>query len=227
MVLFLESLYRSWRKVRFLSNLPGRIVAVEGIDQSGKRTQTRLLANRLKRTGAKTSTISFPIYDSPSGHQIRSYLEGKQDYSPEALHMLFSLNRWESSQLIDKQLNSNDFVIADRYTPSNLAYGVSRGLSLRWLLELDKGLPVPSLVVVLDVPIQSSFARKSKNRDVHEKNEKFLAEVKRTYRILARRLGWRIVDGRRPVSEVHAAIWKLVVQKFSLDKNGWGAKPLG
>lgn len=132
--------------------------------------------------------------------------------------MLYSLNRWENQKLISNLLARSDFVIADRYTPSNLAYGASRGLRLDWLRGLDKGLPMPSLVIVLDVPVHYSFNRKTKNRDVHERDEKFLTEVKRTYHILARRLGWKMVDATRPVEEVHATIWKAVTREFTIPK---------
>ncbi len=194
----------------------GRIIALEGIDQSGKRTQTRLLADELKKKGAKVSTISFPIYKSPSGRQIQRFLEGKQKHQATALHMLYSLNRWENQEQIIKPVQNSDFVIADRYYPSNLAYGVSRGLSLEWLQGLDRGLPTASLVIVLDVPVPASFARKSRGRDVHEKNRQLLAKVRRTYRKLAKKLGWKIVDATRPVEEVHEAVWGLVRKKFGL-----------
>ncbi len=194
----------------------GRIIALEGIDQSGKRTQTRLLADELKKKGAKVSTISFPIYKSPSGRQIQRFLEGKQKHPATALHMLYSLNRWENQEQIIKPVQNSDFVIADRYYPSNLAYGVSRGLSLEWLQGLDRGLPTASLVIVLDVPVPASFARKSRGRDVHEKNRQLLAKVRRTYRKLAKKLGWKIVDATRPVEEVHEAVWGLVRKKFGL-----------
>ena len=162
--------------------------------------------------------VSFPIYDSFSGRQIRNYLKGKLNYSPETLHMLYSLNRWENQKLISNLVARSDFVIADRYTPSNRAYGAARGLRLDWLRGLDKGLPIPSLVVVLDVPVRSSFNRKTENRDVHEGDKKFLNEVKRTYRVLARRLGWKIVDATRNVEEVHATIWKMIASDFTLPK---------
>ena len=188
---------------------------MEGIDQSGKRTQTRLLADRLKRANTRVSTIGFPIYESPSGRQIRSYLKGRQDYAPQALHMLYSLNRWENRELINKLVHSSDYLIADRYTPSNLAYGLSRGLSLGWLQVLDKGLPTADLVVVLDVPIVSSFERKSKNRDVHERDREFLIKVRRTYRLLSRRLGWKILDASGTSGEVHTAIWQTILRRFN------------
>jgi dTMP kinase len=196
--------------------LRGRIIALEGIDQSGKRTQTRLLANELKKRGSKVGTISFPIYKSPSGRQIQRFLEGKQKYPATALHMLYSLNRWENQEQTIKLTQNSDFVIADRYYPSNLAYGVSRGLSLDWLQGLDRGLPTASLVIVLDVPVPASFARKSRGRDVHEKNRQLLVKVRRTYRTLAKKLGWKIVDATRSVDEVHEAVWSIVRKKFRL-----------
>jgi dTMP kinase len=196
--------------------LPARIIALEGIDQAGKRTQARLLVRRLKRGGLRASSLSFPIYESPSGHQIRRFLRGKQNYPPEALHMLYSLNRWENQAIIYKLVDRSDFVIADRYTPSNLAYGVSRGLSLNWLKALDKGLPLAHLVMILDVPVPSSFARKRTDRDVHESDRQLLAKVRHNYKMLAKRLGWKTIDATMPVGEVESAVWNLVAREFKL-----------
>ena len=192
----------------------GKIIALEGIDQSGKRTQTRLLAEELERKGARVGTISFPVYRSPSGRQIQRFLAGKQEYPATALHMLYSLNRWENQDRITSLAEKSDFVIADRYYPSNLAYGVSRGLSLGWLQGLDRGLPTASLVIVLDVPVLSSFGRKSSGRDVHERDKQLLLRVGRTYRTLAEKLDWKMVDANRPVEEVREAVWGIVRRKF-------------
>ena len=204
------------RKSVFRQPLPARIVALEGIDQSGKRTQARLLADRLQRAGTKVAAISFPIYETPSGRQIRRYLKGNRDYPPEALHMLYSLNRWENRELISKLVSNSDLLVADRYTPSNLAYGLSRGLSLSWLQGLDRGLPIADLVIVLDMPIASSFKRKAKDRDVHESNTEFLMRVRRSYKSLSAKLGWKIVNATGTSGEVHSAIWKTILQRFNL-----------
>jgi dTMP kinase len=189
---------------------------LEGIDQSGKRTQARLLVHRLKREDLKVESISFPIYESPSGRQIQRFLMGRRDYPPQALHMLYSLNRWENRGLIHRLVARNDFVIADRYTPSNLAYGVSRGLSLRWLKTLDEGLPFADLVIVLDVPATSSFARKRRDRDVHENDRRLLVKVRQTYKAFAIRFGWKTIDATRPVGEVESVLWSLVARRFKL-----------
>jgi dTMP kinase len=196
--------------------LQARIIAFEGIDQSGKRTQTKRLAKRLELRGFAVRTVSFPVYKSFTGRLIRRYLEGDQNYSKQALHMLYSLNRWENQELIHSLLRSADFLITDRYTPSNLAYGVSKGLNLKWLVNLDTGLPKADLVIILDVSVKSSFARKSNQRDVHEKNSELLIRVNRAYKKLGRKLGWKTVAGTNSVKDVESAVWRVVQQKFGI-----------
>ncbi len=129
--------------------------------------------------------------------------------------MLYSLNRWENKELINKLVRNSDYLIADRYTPSNLAYGLSRELSLGWLQGLDRGLPIADLVIVLDVPITFSFGRKSKNRDVHESDKEFLMRVRRSYKSLSTKLGWKILNATGSSGEVHAAIWQTILQRFN------------
>jgi dTMP kinase len=179
---------------------------VEGIDQAGKKTQTGLLARSLHGEGFKVAILSFPIYTTSSGRLIRSFLAGRAEVSPNVLHMLYSLNRWEKLETIRGLLKKNDFVLCNRYTPSNLAYGEARGLNVEWLLGLDLGLPEPGVVFVLDVAVPKSFSRKTAKRDVNEKDRAFLDKVRRNYRTLARRFGWRLVDGTKSPEEVHEHI---------------------
>src|SRR3989475_2234300 len=165
--------------------VPSRIIALEGIDQAGKKTQTRLLSASLRREGFKVGTLSFPIYSTSSGRLIRSFLAGRANTSPHALHMLYSLNRWENRETINGALKKSDFVICNRYTPSNLAYGEARGLSVQWLAGLDAGLPEARGVFLLGVSIPRSFSRKTRRRVGHERERALLGNVRRKYRLLA------------------------------------------
>ena len=183
-----------------------RLIAIEGIDQAGKKTQTSLLAMSLRREKFTVSILSFPVYATASGRLIQSFLSGRTKPSPQVLHMLYSLNRWEKIEMITGGLKKTDFVLCNRYTPSNLAYGAARGLNVDWLSSLDSGLPPPGAVFVLDVPVQRSFSRKIARRDVNEQDRAFLDKVRRNYRLLARRFGWRLVDGTKPPMEVHEQI---------------------
>ena len=127
---------------------------------------------------------------------------------------MYSLNRWENLESMRRLVADSDFVIVDRYIPSNLAYGMSRGLDLDWLKSLDKGLPEANLVLILDLPVPASFARKWTDRDVHERNSKFLLRVRRVYRLLAGKLGWKVVNAAAPPERVHTDVWNQVRKNF-------------
>ncbi len=188
--------------------LPPRFIDMEGIDQSGKKTQARLLVAKLRRQGFKVATLGFPIYTTPAGREIRAFLDGKRNYPLQAVHMLYSLNRWENKDAIIRRLGGVDFLVTDRYYPSNLAYGFARGLDLNWLATLDRGLPKPDAVVVLDVPVRASFSRKARGRDLQESDRALLLRVRRSYLRLARKYHWRVVNGAGPPASVHEEVWK-------------------
>ncbi len=188
--------------------MPAHFIDIEGIDQSGKKTQSRLLVAKLRRQGFKVATLDFPVYSTSAGREIQAFLNGKRNYPPRAVHMLYSLNRWENLARIVRNLDSKDFLLADRYIASNLAYGLAKGLDLEWLHSLDQGLPKPERVVVLDVPVGSSFARKGERRDLHESNRALLLRVRRNYLKLANKFNWHVVDGTGAVEIVQSQIWK-------------------
>ncbi len=179
-----------------------RLVAIEGIDQSGKKSQTGLLERLLRRRNLKVGTISFPIYNSRSGRLIRAYLDGKVRLPFPAACMLYSLNRWEQLDRLRQLMAESDFVVANRYTPSGLAYGIAGGAQMSWLRALDEGLPRPKVVILLDVPVDTSFVRKKVARDIHESNAEYLRKVRRAYLKLARSHGWHVVDGTGSKAEV-------------------------
>lgn len=190
--------------------MTGRFVVIEGIDQSGKETQSRLLVGRLKWDGHKTEKLSYPIYTSFSGREIAAFLEGKRSYPYQVLHMLYSMNRWESLDKLRELLRDSGYLIVDRYYPSNLAYGIARGLDERWLLSLDRGLPEPNKIILLDTSVDASFARKTSGRDVHERDKKFLKKVRKSYLSLAKRRKWIVVNGNRSLAEVNEDLWNAV-----------------
>ncbi len=186
--------------------MPARFIDLEGIDQSGKETQTRLLLREFRRQGLETVSLDFPVYSSRIGREIRAFLNGERNYGSQVVHMLYSLNRWENQNRIVEALDSADVVMTDRYTPSNLAYGLAKGLDLEWLANLDRGLPEPEKVLVLDVPVENSFARKPKRRDIHEGDHALLVRVRKNYLSLARKFGWRVIDANRPMTIVNKEI---------------------
>jgi dTMP kinase len=190
---------------------PGKLIVVDGIDQSGKRTQTQMLARKIRAIGRRVSIWNFPDYSTPLGHQLRSYLTGKARYDLHAVHLLYAANKWERVASIAREISSGRIVLVNRYTPSNLAYGIAHGLSLNWLESLERELPKPDLVLILDVTPRVSFKRKSQLRDVHEANLSYLRKVRRVYLQLAKRYQWRLVDGAKDPTAVNFELWRAVL----------------
>ena len=192
------------------------IIVFEGGDQAGKKTQSALLQRKLKSAKIKATVFSFPDYSTPIGKEISKYLHGKRKFPPQVIHCLLAANRWEKLDEIKKAQQKNSIVIMNRYRESNLVYGLVNGLKLEWLENLDSGLPKSDLVIVLDVPQTESFSRKRSNRDRFEKNKDFSNKISRTYRKMAVKKKWKIVDATKSKREVHEDIMKIFGKKIGI-----------
>jgi dTMP kinase len=188
----------------------GKLIAIDGIDQSGKRTQTQILAKRMRSAGYRVSTWNFPDYTTRLGRELRTYLTSKKRFDFHAVHLLYAANKWERAASLNRQIDLGRVLIVNRYTPSNLAYGVAHGLSLSWLESLEKELPKPDLVLILDVSPRTSFRRKKQRRDVHEGDLSYLNKVRGTYLRLAKKYRWTVVQGERDPEVVNAELWRAV-----------------
>jgi dTMP kinase len=192
-------------------NRRGIFIAIEGIDAVGKKTQTSILSSWLRSRGLSTRTLSFPVYGTTIGKEIRKFLAGGADYPPEVRAMLYAANRWETKARLESTLSETDATIVNRYSGSNLAYGVSSGLGLDWLLNLEAGLPEPDVVLVLDAP-PANLAPRRGGKDSYERNAILQAKARRAYLELAAKFGWTVVNADRGVDEIVEAI-KPVVSK--------------
>jgi dTMP kinase len=189
----------------------GKVIVIEGTDKAGKRTQSRLLLDALKLLGKICVVIDFPDYTTPIGMEIRAFLDGKRDYPNELKHLLLSANRWEKKREIQSMIENGTIVILNRYYQSNLVYGISNGLSINWLLNLDKGLPKEDLVILLEVNPNTSFQRAiPEHRDAFEINQMLLSKVHENYRKLARKFKWKIVNGEKSKDQVHRDIMNII-----------------
>ena len=192
------------------------IVAIEGGDQAGKKTQSRMLANALKKSRVKTKIFNFPDYSTPIGKQIRRYLDGKTKFPPQVIHCLLAANRWEKLEEIKKAHQKNSVLIMNRYYHSNFVYGIVNGMKLDWLENLDKGLPQSDLVIVLDVSQKEAFSRKNSKRDVFEKNKLFSQKISKAYRKLAKKKHWKLIDASGSKQDVHNQVMKVFAKKLGI-----------
>ena len=189
----------------------GKIIVMEGTDKAGKGTQSRLLMAALKLSGKICAIMDFPDYSTPIGVEIRAFLQGKRDYPNELKHLLLSANRWEKKNEIESMINNGTIIIMNRYYQSNLVYGISHGLNISWLINLDKGLPKEDIVIVLEVSPKSSSQRMvNEQDDIFENDQELLAEVHKNYRKLAKQFKWKIIDGEKSKEHVHQEVMNIV-----------------
>jgi dTMP kinase len=189
------------------------IIVIEGFDQAGKKTQSKLLEDFLKATHKKSVTFSFPDYSTHIGKEIKNFLDGKRKFPPQVIHCLLAANRWEKSKDIKEAISKNYVIIMNRYYQSNLVYGTVNGLDLKWLENLDKGLPKEDMVVILlDVQVLDSFSRKKQKRDKFEKDKTFAFKIANTYRKLAKKYGWYIVNASQSKDQVHQEVIKTILK---------------
>ena len=192
------------------------IIVIEGGDQAGKLTQSTLLEKALKKRKIKTKVFHFPDYKTPIGKEIRKYLDGKRKFPPQVIHCLLAANRWEKLNEILVAQEKNSVLIMNRYYHSNLIYGIANDMKLKWLENLDAGLPKADLVILLDVTQKESFHRQKTHRDKFEKNEEFLRKISRIYRTTAKKKHWKIIDASKSKQEIHEEILKRFSKKIGL-----------
>lgn len=193
------------------------LIAFEGIDKAGKNTQSRWLQNKLTAKGYTVNHVAFPDYSTSLGGEIQKFLRGEIQLRPEVRQLLYVANRWERQPDLLRWLNHDSFVIADRYIPSGLAYGLANKLSLDWMINLEKGLPHADVVVIIDIPVEESYKRAVK-KDIYEMDTNFLTKVRNAYLELAPEFNWVIVNGEQSIDFVSNDIWEKIKTRIRLSK---------
>lgn len=143
----------------------GRLVVIEGMDGTGKNTQSKLFIETLQSQGYDTGYYSFPDYDSPTGKKVRDYLNSKETHlTPFQRGQLYAEDRLAKREALIEDLRQGKIVVCDRYFMSNAYNILSADILDRWTvrknlerLELVRNkMPVPHLTFILDLPPQVS-----------------------------------------------------------------------
>jgi dTMP kinase len=148
-----------------MTTTPGKLIAIEGIDGSGKRTQVELLAGTLRQRGYAVYQTGFPKYDSTFGKLVGQFLDGQlgrlDTVDPRFTALLYAGDRLEAKPEMESALERGCVVLADRYVGSNLAHqGARCGPEKReefldWIRQVEYsvyGLPREQLILYLRVP---------------------------------------------------------------------------
>lgn len=224
------------------------LIALEGIDGSGKGTQAKALADGLAKAGHAVDLLSFPNYTTTFfGHEVGRYLNGEfgsLDAVPiEFAALLYAGDRLELRERIVNALRTGTVVVCDRYTPSNLAHqagkvsGADREARIAWIERLEYEvfhLPRPDLVFWLDMPVAQAMALVAKKSarayttatyDIHEASRTYLTGVRGVYADLAGRPSWVPVacldadhGTPRPIDAIAAEILGQTLGRLAADR---------
>lgn len=189
---------------------------MEGLDGSGKATQSQILYTKLLNLEVNVKKISFPDYSNPSSALVKMYLNSELGNSPDAVNAyaastFFAVDRFASYiKFWKKFYESEGIVIADRYTTSNAVYHMNKLPMEKWddyLIWLEDfeyqkiGLPQPDCVIYLHMPtevsqnlIRKRYEGDNSKKDLHEKNVDFLKACSCSAEYAIKKLGWKKVN---------------------------------
>jgi dTMP kinase len=213
----------------------GKLIVIEGLDGSGKSTQTALIKQKIEALGLSVRQIKLPDYESDSSALVRMYLNGEfgsdpSDVNTYATSLFYTVDRFANfTKVWKKDYLDGTVILADRYATSNAVHQMVKLEKDKWdeyLLWLDDieynkvGIPKPDLVVFLDMPVDVSqrlmtarYNGDEKKKDVHEANVAYLNACHESAVYAAQKLGWVVVkcaDGDEPrkIEDINEEIFR-------------------
>ena len=195
----------------------GKLIAIDGVDASGKQTHTELLAEHLTNSGYKVRRLSFPMYDSETSTLVKMYLSGKlgktaDDVDAYCASTLFAADRFASYRCDwHKDFEDPDtIIVADRYVSSNMIHQAGtiedvkeKEKFLDWLFDFEFNLyklPEPDVTIFLDMPPEygrklmegrdNKFSGKAE-LDIHESDFSYLKKSYENAKYVSEKFGWK------------------------------------
>ncbi|WP_420584410.1 dTMP kinase [Ruegeria sp.] len=202
---------------------PGLFLTFEGIDGSGKSSQARMLAERLRSLGRDVVLTREPGGSTGAEEIRRLVLEGDPDrWSAETELLLFTAARRDHlERTIEPALAAGKVVICDRFADSTRMYqGLSRG-DLRSAVDQLHALMIgrePDLTLLIDMDPQTGLTRAKGRQGTEERFEDFGIDLQQKMRdgflALAQEFSdrFRVIDGNRDMDSVAQDVTDIVLQ---------------
>jgi dTMP kinase len=193
-------------------NKKGTFICIEGLDGSGKTTQAKLLAKKLRKSHNAVYTAE------PSRGKIGTFIRERCLYGEKRLSsvieaLLFAADRIEHVETeVLPALHQGKLVISDRYLYSSLAYQGAAGLSIEWIEKINEHALQPDLAVFIDVAPKTVIHRLKPNKSLME-NMETQQKVRKIYLKFVEKGLLTRINGDQPKNEVAKELYA-VVMKF-------------
>lgn len=223
--------------------MASKLIVIDGLDGSGKATQSELVTKRLNDLGYIANKISFPDYNSDSSALVKMYLGGEFGDDPNFVNAyvastFYGVDRVASYLKSWKKLyDESDFIVCDRYTTSNVVHQMAKlnddqkDKYIEWLFDFEYnklGIPAPSLVLFLDLDPDVSqrlmlerYKGDETKKDIHEKNVNYLLSCRRSAKEAIEKLNWVNVEctnggSIKSIDEINDMIMDVIKEKFNM-----------
>jgi dTMP kinase len=180
----------------------GVLIAIEGLDGSGKTTHARILNENLRRNGHNSEYTKEPSIGKIGSFIQSMILYGNIVIEPTVEALLFAADRVDHIEsYVEPRLKQGRTIISDRYIYSSLAYQGARGVDLKWLRNINEFAPKADISFYIDVPPEVALSRKRGPRSVFERLD-FQTRVRNIYLEFARAKELRLINGNNPLNIV-------------------------
>ncbi len=193
----------------------GTFICVEGLDASGKTTQTKLLVRNLRKGGFNAVYTTEPSKGHVGRLIRRHLLAGENRLSVVLEALLFAADRIDHLEReVLPAMKEHKIMVSDRYLYSSLAYQGAAGLELLWIEQINMWAMKPDFTIFIDVPPDVVLKRLKRKKSVMETlhNQQRVRDI---YLKLVKGHNLCVIDGNRPKAKVAQEILKAVVTFLS------------
>ena len=205
--------------------MPGKFITLEGGEGAGKSTALAFIAQEIRHHGIDLVLTREPG-GTPLGEKLRELLlDYKNDLMCDdtELLLMFAARAQHLAQVIEPALNTDQWVLCDRFTDATYAYqGGGRGIDLQRIAQLEQwvqGDRRPDLTLLLDVPVEIGLQRINTRKETQGQRDRFERErgsffdkVRQTYLARARQYPqqYRIIDASQSLDAVQQKLQQVL-----------------
>lgn len=223
--------------------MKGKFIVIEGTDGSGKKTQAKILCEKLNEAGINCIVQSFPNYDSPACTPVKMYLNGEFGdigcLDAYQANSLYAVDRLCTMMCLKDHIENGGSIVFDRYVESTMLHQAAlienqeeRDKFLDYVNDFEFGklkLPKPDLVIFLDIPVEVSKKladsrgeyKSGNKKDILEQDISHLTKAYNSGKYVANKYGWTQISclnesgNLKSIEEISNDIFEVVKKLFN------------